>query len=389
MVDAPLIDLVTKLSTSTPDLAKDTDACFVLAKALENEPEFSTQPMIVAGSIAHGWNAQFAAQKMFAIVRSGRPALAAVAWFRKMRTVSQSKGGAIKWLYGIECSKPIPVNKDIVLLPYGMLPKSEMIDSLVADHQQANDFPWIHGVTILPSAALFRKGVVEPIFHASLAESWHTKPPSSWFKDLHDAERLLALIPKAVPVEAAHWLHFDDPDVALLVQTGRTRQVREIFPTASPSRVDVKTEDLDGVFDRYQQLNQTDRNRIDLALERIIRSRSQFVTGNRAIDLAIGLEVLFMTEKGEHSYKISLRAAKLLRSANQPRKKTFLTVRSLYNMRSSMVHTGNADNKYDMDGVKISAHEIVENVDLICIEAIRKFFAMGRIPSDWREIELS
>jgi hypothetical protein len=58
-------------------------------------------------------------------------------------------------------------------------------------------------------------------------------------------------------------------------------------------------------------------------------------------------------------------------------------------MRSSMVHTGNVKNEYSLDEVKASAHDIVEAVDVICTEAIRKFLRMGGIPADWRAIELA
>ena len=84
--------------------------------------------------------------------------------------------------------------------------------------------------------------------------------------------------------------------------------------------------------------------RVNLALERMIRSRCQFVSGNRVIDLAIALEVLFMNaDRDEHSYKISLRAGRLLRADIQSRERAFLEVRRLYDMRSSMVHTGNRE----------------------------------------------
>jgi hypothetical protein len=102
------------------------------------------------------------------------------------------------------------------------------------------------------------------------------------------------------------------------------------------------------------------------------------------------LEVLFMNaDRDEHSYKISLRAARLLRSDIQERKRTFLQVRRLYDMRSAMVHTGNVKNEYGLDDVKISAHDIVEDVDVLCTEAIRAFLRLGGIPSDWRPIELA
>ena len=57
-------------------------------------------------------------------------------------------------------------------------------------------------------------------------------------------------------------------------------------------------------------------------------------------------------------------------------------------VRSSMVHRGNIDNEYNLDGAKVPAHEIVEAVALICVEAIRAFLEMGAIPNDWRSIRL-
>jgi len=84
--------------------------------------------------------------------------------------------------------------------------------------------------------------------------------------------------------------------------------------------IEVTAAAVDGVFTAYRNLKKSDQGRVNLALERIIRSRCQFVSGNRAIDLAIALEVLFMnTERDEHSYKISLRAARLLRQDSQTR----------------------------------------------------------------------
>jgi hypothetical protein len=204
------------------------------------------------------------------------------------------------------------------------------------------------------------------------------------------AARLLALIPKAIPREAAHWFHYDDPDVALLGQFGLTRQGIELQPTLVTAPVEVTAAAMAGVFSAYRQLKKGDIQRVNLALERMIRSRCQFVSGNRAIDLAIALEVLFMNaDRDEHSYKISLRAARLLRAEVSARRKTFLEVRRLYDMRSSMVHTGNVKNAYILDDAKVSAHDIVEAADAICTEAIRAFLRLGGIPSDWRATELA
>ena len=147
--------------------------------------------------------------------------------------------------------------------------------------------------------------------------------------------------------------------------------------------------DVAGIFAAYKKLKESDKGRVNLALDRIMRSRCQFVSGNRAIDIAIALEVLFMNvDRDEHSYKISLRPARLLRRDLKTRRRTFLEVKRLYDMRSSMVHSGSVKNEYRLDGVSVPAHEIVEVVDVICTEAIRAFLSMGEIPDDWRDIEL-
>jgi hypothetical protein len=142
----------------------------------------------------------------------------------------------------------------------------------------------------------------------------------------------------------------------------------------------------------YRDLSPDDKDRIMLALQRLIRSRSQFIPGNRAIDLAIVLEVLFMNrDSGEHSHKISVRAARLLGASLEQRRTMFDQVRRLYDMRSSMVHTGSAPGPWKVNGQPVNAGELIEAVDLACAEAIRKLLADGRVPTrdQWRDRELS
>ena len=77
-------------------------------------------------------------------------------------------------------------------------------------------------------------------------------------------------------------------------------------------------------------------------------------------------------EKDEHSYKISLRAARLLRNDIAARRQVFAEVKSVYDLRSGMVHKGSASNESNVNGAKRPAHDIVDAVDIVCTEAIRK-----------------
>lgn len=389
MDDAALSTLVAEYAKPDPRTREGVVAAIALENVLKDEAEFSKPRMIVSSSGAHGWRPQFAAQKMLSIVRSGRGSDAAVAWLRLAPSITRGSGGAVKLLYGVECAQAIPLTNEIRLLPFSEVPPSSTLDWIVSEHARANESPVVHGFTVAPSAALFRPGVVEPIFRDT-SEDLQNQPPATFFSDLDDAARLLALIPKMIPREAAHWFHYDDPDVALLGDFGLTRQGIELQPTMVTAPVEVTAESMAGVVSAYRKLAKSDMERVNLALDRIVRSRCQFVTGNRAIDLAIVLEVLFMNaDRDEHSYKISLRAARLLRDDVLARQRTFQEVRRLYEMRSTVVHTGSAKNEYNVDGTKVSAHEIVEAVDIVCTEAIRAFLRLGGIPSDWRAIELA
>ncbi len=125
------------------------------------------------------------------------------------------------------------------------------------------------------------------------------------------------------------------------------------------------------------------------AIGRLLRGRSQSKPGDRAIDVAIALEVLFMnTDRDEHSYKISLRASRLLRPDVDQRRTVFAEVKSVYDLRSKLVHTGSAKDDYNVVGVKRTAHDVVDAVDSHCIQAIRKFLDRGGIPDDWKDLEL-
>ena len=95
MDNTELSVLVAEKAKSDPRSREGIEAVFALEKILAGEPEFSKPRMIVSGRGGHGWLRQFAAQKMFSLVRGGRGADAAVAWLRKAPSITMGSGGAI------------------------------------------------------------------------------------------------------------------------------------------------------------------------------------------------------------------------------------------------------------------------------------------------------
>jgi len=272
MDDKKLSAIVAEHAKAEPNTREGVDAVLALEQQLKDEPEFLKPRMIVSGRGGHGWLPQFAAQKMLSLVRGGRGADAAVAWLRKAPSITRGSGGAVKLLYGVQCARSIAVTEDIVLLPFSEVPQSTIREWIVTEHERANEFSLVHGFTAAPSAALYRAGTVEPIF-VDASRDLHSSAPSTWFNDMDDAARLLALIPKAIPIEAAHWFHYDDPDVAMLGQFGLSRQGPELRPIMTGAPVDVAVADVAGIFAAYKKLKESDKGRVNLALDRIMRSR--------------------------------------------------------------------------------------------------------------------
>ncbi len=387
MTDDELAALVAETAALDPDTTDGVTAMFALAGKLIGEPEFATSRVVLN---SHSFATDFVAQRMLRIARdTGEPA-AGVAWFRKASSVKGASGGAVKALYGVTCSGPVPMTDTVVLLPFLSVPASEIREWIIADHERANEVVSLRGFRPFPSTALYRAGTLEPVFAESMAKP-SDSPAAAWFDELDEAALLLALVPDAIPAEAAHWMHMDDPDVALLVQRGISRSnSSDVEPPSFHVAPSIDAAQVAGLVSAYRKLKKGDGDRVALAIGRLLRGRCQSNPGNRAIDVATALEVLFMgTDRNEHSYKISLRAARLLQEDLAARRKVFAEVKNVYDVRSGMVHTGSAANESNVDGVKRTAYDVVVAVDALCTEAIRKFLAMGGIPKSWRDVELS
>jgi hypothetical protein len=388
MTDQELAAIIAQAATADPNKKEGIEAVFELADILKGEPEFAVARTVRGARGAHGFATEFVAQRLIHTAKTTGDPAAAVAWLRKVHTATRGTGCAIKALGGLTCVQPVALAEDVTLLPYLQVPPSHTRDWL-SDHENQREYD-----IDPPHAALTHAGTVEPLFlTAEMLAGMMQSAPVIWFDELDTAALLLALTPRTIPVEVAHWMHYDDPDIDLLCQHGITRQgsadIR--LPSLISTPAEVTPESAGGVLTAYRSVQKTeDRSRIRLALERIVRSRSQLHPGNRSIDLAIALEVLFMNvDQGEHSYKVSLRLARLLGGEPPAKRRAFIETRRLYDLRSQMVHTGSAKNDWSVDGEQRSAYDLVEAGDVRCTEAIRGFLALGGIPPDWRDIELS
>jgi hypothetical protein len=168
-----------------------------------------------------------------------------------------------------------------------------MIQAALGDIR-TNSEPCESSVYRTPKVTLFYVGGSGPLFGDP--QTVNKNEMNAWFAELDETALLLALIPGAIPTEAAHWLHVDDPDVAKVVNFGVSRSSSlDLHPPAFHDPPEISAESTNGLLPAYRKLDdKADKPRFKLAVDRLVRSRCQQIPGNRAIDLAIAFEVLFM-----------------------------------------------------------------------------------------------
>jgi Apea-like HEPN len=109
---------------------------------------------------------------------------------------------------------------------------------------------------------------------------------------------------------------------------------RDEFPT-------INKKSLDSIKNLFQIIKEEGNKKISLACARLENSFYRNNEGDKVIDLVIGLESLLSdNEKGEITYKLSLRAAYLLQlsSLGESKSSIFNNMKAIYSCRSAIVH---------------------------------------------------
>jgi hypothetical protein len=115
---------------------------------------------------------------------------------------------------------------------------------------------------------------------------------------------------------------------------------RALVFEGSPSQIPLKVDDEALSWaERYLRMDGQQRRSLDVALDRLNLARRRRSPGDKAIDAGICLEALLGDDSPQElTYKLRLRAALLLGTTLDGRRKIRDDVRDLYDLRSSVVH---------------------------------------------------
>jgi hypothetical protein len=325
-------------------------------------------------------------------VQTGDPT-EAIAWLERVLKTSKASGHSITALWGVPVERRGQLVEGVEILPINDLPDSTQkrrlmsgihgLDSMIAS--------WLNHEP--PSSALVMRLQVDPVICApdyNLAEG--NKDFLAAGKLIDEITLCLTVVGPRVPLQAAHWFTFDDPDIesANLMSGSRSHRMVEILPGTYRQYPPLDIDDAAALVRGYLGLHDETRNKIRVALQRLNQAQRRHNLGDCAVELAIALEALTGdSDNSEMTHKVTVRSVRLLGGEAEQREKNRQIIQETYGIRSTLVHTGEVRHKNrNIGGVQVPPQQIVDQATLICVDLIKHFIHRGSIPR-WPEFDVN
>ena len=193
---------------------------------------------------------------------------------------------------------------------------------------------------------------------------------------LDDFLLCLGLIGPTAPCTFAKWVEF--PEWAFVASSSFATPFLDTrcFPREMPIDAPKQATEL---FARWKTMNESEKSKIRVPMERLNKSIRRSSQVDSAIDLGIVLEALFLDDDNtaELSYRLQTRAAMWLGKNLSERKRIASSLKQLYDCRSKAVHTGKLLPEYKGK----STDQILENGFNLAATGIKRYLLEGK--PDW------
>ena len=231
-----------------------------------------------------------------------------------------------------------------------------------------------------PSAALLCE-TRWPVNHSEMI-SFAASNDTSRLAELEDARRVITLVGPCSPVNVVSWQIV--PASVPLANRALTwsMQIDSGYPGTPVRRL--TSEDLRRVQElrrMFASAKPKDKDHLRVALDRLNRSLRRVPPVDRAIDLGICLEALFLNDRAKR-FRLRRRASRYLATDAKERERISDAMEVLYGLRSDAVHTGRLD--LDKEGVPVSTW--LEYGTDLAATTLRKMIREG-VP-DWRKVNI-
>lgn len=252
---------------------------------------------------------------------------------------------------------------------------------------------FIHGSIVIVDALVSptfidpaeKLGIVIPPYYAGVFEYGHVSNESGSFNVDKFCDALSLVIGGGVVIQSpAKWLHLDDDHlcrvgVPLFVgpsMTSRRNRDSRLFDASEEIILSATN-----LYRTRMNLNRRTAARLNIAIDRWLRSYEDMLLVDKFIDLGISLEILYLDGiRDELKFRLALNAAWHLGGDVPSRESLMRDFRKVYDLRSKAVHTGSVENTDQVRAVLMRAQEY-------CRWAIVSIISEGRFP-DWNKLVL-
>lgn len=283
---------------------------------------------------------------------------------------------------GVAVKREVRLVQGVTLVPFEEVPPWHMTETLGSVTRSLVPFTISKALRPSPTAALIGK-IDDSIELLERFPDPGEEPASDSVQPLLGRVcQCLTLVGPSCPTPIAQWSQPVSPMMVPLLPTGHGwgHSVEEAYPQESTPFSD--DEDLPWLVEKYLDLSEDLRSRLDVPLRRLnLALRRQNVV-DRAIELGVALEALLVADKESGatiSYLLRVRGAWLGGGSMAQRRHNKALLREAYDLRSKAVHTGRLND---------SAAETLRECSELCAKLIRGVIERGAMP-DWETLILT
>ena len=371
----------------------------ILDKFIYKDMIESASSVIIGNRPINGYPLADLASKLLEIAKT-KGVEAAVSAFGRCATDTQASFQYWALLEGITIDEEIQIFDGVRLVPPpDSLSKLSPLFNFSVSEWQSN--PLREKILLIIDAS------VSPIFHKPDPRGSYTgadflfKEDSGKFPNFNGSEiynddfymelrQALSLACNSAVQILLQWRFLEENELFNLTP-GRTEitqlggiDLSRSFAEAEKSQI----EEAKRIFDDFAKFNSDDKEKLQIAVDRWIKSKTSQADTDRMIDLGVALESLYVPDSsGESTFKLGVRAAWHLKEDPADRKTLKKTFGEIYNWRSKAVHTGKLPKKtkntpFSQDEVD----EFIEEAQDYCRDSILKILKEGKFPATWDDL---
>jgi hypothetical protein len=292
-------------------------------------------------------------------------------------------------LSGAAVTKKLRINASVSIIPWNKVAEctsKDEFDPSAPGWRDKNSSVWIHASHIHPGCALqIEDGntlEVIPLGYATRDFVDGHERARNQLEIVDDFCRCAAILKGSLVECLGSWEQIEDRLLGDLF--GNRISIHRQVPSfklmqASSEPVELNAGEFKKYFLELRAFN--DANSVRRAIDRLRSAFRKNLNFEKVADIGIALEILLLhgsgDDRGELSYRLSMRGAALLERTGPKRHNVFRQLRKLYNLRSTAVHAGHLSAKQEEE-----ANELMPIVIGYAVRIVRLLIKRGKFP-DW------